>query len=277
MADPVPARAAQRPRQAGPLANDAATVLTRGWARIAAALVAAAFGWPAWAQPQPAVPLLSASTPPSAPASTAQHAESPDLAARYRVTWTAGGRSAQVQQWQLRRSAAEISWIKAAGREEIWRRDRSGIRLERVLRRDRHVIDYSAGELRTLGVQADWGALGSLFAEADLARLRRLPDPQRGAWPHYRGQVGGEQVDLRWDPVARLPVQLLRRSKSGQVLYQRLALRGAPAADWPQAGNGTEDFQRLDAADFGDMDYNPVVRQQEALDERAGWRAPHKH
>ena len=247
--------------------------MSLGTALVAVTLVAAALSLPALAQPLAASPQQAASPP----ASAAHDRSAPDLAARYRVTWTPRGRAAQVQQWQLQRSATEISWILGNGREDIWRRDTSGIRLERVLRRDRHVIDYSAGELRTLGVQADWQALGSLFAQADLARLRRLPDLQPGAVPHYRSDLDGEQVDLRWDPAARLPVQLLRRSKTGQVLYQRLALRAAPAADWPRAGAGTEDFQRLDAADFGDMDYNPVVRQEEARDARAGWRAPHSH
>ena len=77
--------------------------------------------------------------------------------------------------------------------------------------------------------------------------------------------------------MAKLPVQLLRHGKTGQVLYQRLALRDNAPADWPRAGAGTEDFQRLDAADFGDMDYNPVVRQEEARDALAGWRKPHPH
>ena len=241
-----------------------------GGALVAVALAAAAaVSLPALAQPWAPMPLPAASA--------AQVTAAPDLVARYRVTWTAPGRAAQVQQWQLQRSATEISWIKGGGREDIWRRDSSGIRLLRVLRNDRHLIDYSAGELRTLGVQADWQALGSLLTEADLARLRRLPDAQRGASHHYQGEPGGEWVDLRWDPVARLPVQLLRRSKTGQVLYQRLAQRDSHAADWPRAGAGTEDFQRLDAADFGDMGYNPVVRREEARDALAGWRVPHPH
>ena len=247
----------------------------------AAALAAAAFSPLAGSQPAPATPLAAASAaaglaPGPAPC-TACVSAAPDLAARFRVTWTPRGKPARAQQWQLQRSTTEISWIKGDGREDIWRRDASGIRLERVLRRDRHLIDYSAGELRTLGVQADWRALGSLLTDADLARLHRLPDPQPGAWPHYRGVLDGEQVDLRWDPAAHLPVQLLRRSKTGQVLYQRLALLATAPADWPRAGARTDDFERLDAADFGDMDDNPVVRQEEARDALAGWRTPHPH
>ena len=257
------------------------------WTVTASALAAAAFSPLAASQPVPATPIAAESRASTANAETGPAAgpvpgtsrvsAAPDLAARFRVTWTPRGHPAQAQQWQLQRSAAEVSWIKGDGREDIWRRDVSGIRLERVLRRDRHRIDYSAGELRTLGVQVDWRALGSLLTDADLARLHRLPDAQPGAWPHYRGVLDGEQVDLRWDPAAQLPVQLLRRGKAGQVLYQRLALLATAPAHWPRAGAGTDDFQRLDAADFGDMDDNPVVRQEEARDALAGWRKPHRH
>ncbi|GAP34226.1 hypothetical protein ISF6_4005 [Piscinibacter sakaiensis] len=42
-------------------------------------------------------------------------------------------------------------------------------------------------------------------------------------------------------------------------------------------GQRSADYLRLDAADFGDMDYDPVVRKAEALDIRLGWRTAHHH
>ena len=243
-----------------------------------------------WAQaevPRTAAPEVQARTALGDPL-----APQPDLAARFRVSFSAEGKPPQSQTWQLNRSATEIAWIKGHGNgiggtgkgiEEIWRRDRSGIRLERVLRADRHCVTYSAGELRTLGVNLAWRDLGSLFSEADLAQLKRIPPRPGsqsrlpGAAEHYRGSLANEQVDLVWDPVARLPVHLIRQSETGRVVYQRLAAWPDAPADWPSPGAGTADFQRLDAADFGDMDYHPVVRQEQARDERAGWRKPHAH
>ena len=75
--------------------------------------------------------------------------------------------------------------------------------------------------------------------------------------------------------MAQLPVRLARSGRSGRVLFERTALHAEAPASWPQAGAGIDHFQRLDAADFGDMIYNPVVRKTQALDERAGWRRPH--
>ncbi|WP_309624744.1 hypothetical protein [Methylibium sp.] len=37
------------------------------------------------------------------------------------------------------------------------------------------------------------------------------------------------------------------------------------------------DYLRIDAADFGDMEYDPIVRKAEAMDVKAGWRVAHRH
>lgn len=38
-----------------------------------------------------------------------------------------------------------------------------------------------------------------------------------------------------------------------------------------------DDYERLDAADLGDMDYDAFARKAEAYDVRLGWRQPHEH
>ena len=202
----------------------------------------------------------------------------PALAAQFRVTLTRPGQPAQQQTWQLTRSEALITWLKGSGTEELWRRDRSGIRLERVMRADRHVIDYSAGELRALAVAVDWADLATLFPADQLAQLTARPlRPSAGKTQHWAGRIGHDQVDLLWDPVAQLPLRLARRGPGGRVLFERTALRAVAPAHWPQAGAGSDDFQRVDASDFGDMAHNPVVRKAQAWDARAGWRQAHSH
>ena len=74
---------------------------------------------------------------------------------------------------------------------------------------------------------------------------------------------------------APLPVRLARSGPQGQVLFERIALHAQAPAAWPQAGAGLDDFQRVDASNFGDMAYNPVVCKAHALDQRAGWRRTH--
>ena len=199
----------------------------------------------------------------------------PALAARFRVTLARPGRPVQRQTWQLTRSGTLITWLKGPATEELWQRDRSGIRLARVMRSERHVIEYSAGELRTLEVAVDWPTLGSLFPAASLALLTPLGTHRVGQPQRWAGRIGAERVDLLWDPIHQLPVRLARWGPKGQVQFKRVALHASAPPEWPRAGADTNDFQRLDAADFGDMDYNPVVRRARAEDERAGWRQPH--
>jgi hypothetical protein len=51
----------------------------------------------------------------------------------------------------------------------------------------------------------------------------------------------------------------------------------AAPADWPRPRVQSADYLRLDAADFGDMEYGTVVKKSVALDVRLGWRAARGH
>ena len=198
----------------------------------------------------------------------------PNGQARFRVSWQATSGKRQQQIWLLQRSAQAISWIKGEHTEDLWRRDASGIRLARVMRAERHVLRYAAGELAALQVQIDWDALACLLSPKELAAL--APWPARRGW--RQGQLDGEAVTVHWDAQAALPWRLTRRSGKGQVQFERLAwVPGSPPATWPEPGAGTNDFTQLDAADFGDMADNLAVQRARMLDERAGWRHPHEH
>lgn len=209
----------------------------------------------------------------AAPASAAATQGWPALAARYRVAVRMRGQPEQVQTWQLERSADRIALVRGSV-EDLWLRDgRGAIALQRVLRDDRTVIEYSPGELKTLEVDVDWNALATLF---DPARLGSGTPAARGAVQRHVGRIGDERIMLLWDATLQLPRQLVREGPRGRVRYDLLATR-ADGASWPAAGAGIDDFRRLDAADFGDMEYDPVVRKAMAIDVRTGWRAAHEH
>ncbi len=225
-----------------------------------------------------------------APAGAAQQAAAPEaapaagwaaLSARYRVSAKLKGQvqSKSSQIWTLARAPQQISIVKP-NVEDIWWCDGQGsIGLKRVLRSDRHIIEYAPGELRALEVNVGWDALATVFDEALLTSMKRVSQIQRQGRPiqRFTGTLHAEQVDLEWDAGLRLPIKLTRRGAAGSVQYELLEQHAVAPANWPVAGAGTEDFTRLDAADFGDMEYNPVVRKAMAMDVRAGWRAEHMH
>ncbi len=180
------------------------------------------------------------------------------LAARYRVVViaesNASGSVVRQQEWVLVRQTDTVA-INKGSTEEIWQRDANGhITLQRVLHAQRTVVDYSSGELAALGIEVDWAEL-SCFGSA-------------------AGTAGVE-----WDDSLNLPKRFT------QVINDRTLVRfdllesrpGAPA-DWDLPGHRSAGYARIDAADFGDMAYDPAVRAAESLDVRAGWRpAAHRH
>jgi hypothetical protein len=252
--------------------------VVKGWA-LCGALVGALAGGP--------VPAGAHEDHVAAPVEPASAAVNPyplaDLSAQFKVSFRPAAANkasaASVQTWTLSRRADRITFVKGAI-EEIWTRDaRGGIGLSRIFRDDKAVADYSMGELKALGVQPRWETLGTLFDEAAIRMLMPRGVSTRAGREVYRftGKLGAEQVDLSWDATARLPVRLVRSGPAGRVSFELQATHDAAPAAWPIAGAGIDSFERIDAADFGDMESNLFVRKAYAYDVGLGWRTAHAH
>lgn len=222
----------------------------------------------------------------SAAAAWSRDANIVPLAVRYRVTVTPsakGNRNAapvRRQEWYFYRDARQVALLKGAI-DEVWHRDGSGrLSFERVFHDDRRTVEYSAGELASLGIQADWVALASFIDPQILRALRVVASG--GAGPRERlrlvGTVTGETLRVDWLPALQVPARIVKVGRDGQSTHiELLQHAAAPAAGWPVPGVRSAEYLRLDAADFGDMQYDRVVRKSEALDVRLGWRSLHPH
>lgn len=216
----------------------------------------------------------------------AAHAhEAVPLAARYVVTVeraSAGKHRDKPQHhtWYFYRDAQRIAVLKG-NVDEVWYRDaQQRISFERVFHDDQRVVDYSTGELATLQVNVDWASLSRFVDSAELAQLKLVSQQGKGrdTRMHMRGRLGKVLLDVDWLPALELPQRLTRHVQGvSTVRMQLVATAQTPQPNWPVAGEKSAHYLHLDAADFGDMDYDPVVRQSEALDARLGWRASHKH
>lgn len=206
------------------------------------------------------------------------------MSARYAVTITPAraGRSVPAGQhdWYFHRDRKQVALLKG-NIDEAWHRNERGhLRFERVFHEDGRAVDYSTGELLTLNVHADWTALSSFIDPRDLLNLRVQSRTGRGAEQRLRlvGVVGGESWTVDWLPALQLPARLVRSSRERGVIRLELKQQASVAPlHWPRPGARSADYLRLDAADFGDMDYETVVRKSEALDIRLGWRTAHAH
>jgi hypothetical protein len=202
------------------------------------------------------------------------------VAARYAVTVTAKTSAARQQVWHFYREPQRIALQKGAI-DEVWHRDEQGqVSFERIFHDQQRAVDYSAGELITLGVQAPWSALATFADPRSLAALRVVSHSGAGDSERVRlaGVVGNDTLRVEWLPALQLPARLTRTDRAGTITDMRLVQHAAQApAAWPVPGQRSSAYLRLDAADFGDMGYETVVRLSEALDVRLGWRQPHSH
>ena len=185
-------------------------------------------------------------------------ADAPSVAARYRVSVDTGlaapGSPGREQQWVFVRQPDRVA-VNKGDSEEIWQRlPHGGVTLQRVLHRQQRVVDYSAGELAALHVEVDWAAL-SRFAS---------PEPAASA---------------EWDDTLQLPRRITQRLRGHTMVRIELLEWSTQApANWVLPGTRSADYLHIDAADFGDMAYDPAVRAAEALDVQAGWRQHgHRH
>jgi hypothetical protein len=180
------------------------------------------------------------------------------LVAKYRVAVISGAGTGsgvvRQQEWIFVREVDRIA-INKGGTEEIWHRGTHGtITLQRVLHAQQRVVDYSAGELAALGVDVNW------------SELSRFASQSRPA-------------GVEWDDKQQLPVQILQAWGERKVVrFDLLEWHATPPADWVLPGARGLNYVHLDAADFGDMGYDPAVKAAVALDVQAGWRqATHGH
>ena len=180
------------------------------------------------------------------------------LAAKYRVVVIAGsnasGSVVRQQEWVFWRQADTVA-VHKGSTEEIWQRDAQGrITLQRVLHAQRTVVDYSAGELATLGIEVNW---------SELCRF---------------GSTAGT-AGVEWDGQLNLPARLTQLINGRTLVrFDLLESRPGAPADWDLPGHRSAGYAHLDAADFGDMAYDPAVKAAESLDVQAGWRqAAHRH
>lgn len=203
----------------------------------------------------------------------------PVIAARYEVSVLPAKGSAKARQthtWYFFRDAQRVAVVKGDS-EEAWFRDaQERVRFERTFHDEQRVVEYSTGELATLGVTTDWQAIATFIDARELALLE--PMAARGgdsrAAPVLVGKVGAATLRVQWMPDLQLPALAERREADGSRVRLVLKQSASPApATWPQPGVRGADYLRIDAADFGDMAQDPTVRKAEAMDVSIGWRS----
>lgn len=196
-------------------------------------------------------------------------------AARYQETRGDGDGHAHghTGEWVFIRNGAQVE-LGRGGYVELWERDERGeISWQRVFHDEHKLISYTPGELRTEQRAPSWEVLNSIIDARLLGSLRRVGATRYlgHAATRYRGDVGGERIEVLWLDAEKLPAAVSRRDKTHSYQLRLRELRAAPLPGWPRADLArAADYEFIDGSDLGDREYDPFVRKVLAMDEAHG-------
>lgn len=234
-------------------------------------LLAAVVLWTSVAQSDPTAPTGANA---SAMSKDAQ-ATPKTLAARFEIRITdPTGQTVDKGEWYWMREPNRIETFRPNLQiAEVWERNERGdLSLRRIFPADRRVVDYQPGDLRAMHIEPVWSSLGSVLDPRLLDRLKavgvkKLPEGDAVA---YTGEIDGEQIEVWWLEDASLPARLVRRKDKREFTLTLQALFSTPPVDWPRIHTSVmSEYRVIDAADLGDMQYDPFVHKLEQFDAAA--------
>ena len=202
------------------------------------------------------------------------------LAAHYQETRRVTGTHKESADWYFTRQNNQVESVRGDN-AEVWQRDERGeLTLTRVFHHDRKLIQYTPGELRTQGRQKDWSALNTIIDPRRNTALKQVGSVSFLGRPatRYTGKLGEEKIEVVWLTKEALAAKLVRSGRYVSITLELKELRAAPDSSWPQANLAkAEKYAYLDAADLGDMEYDPFIQRVLGVDSGHGAQAHHTH
>ncbi len=202
------------------------------------------------------------------------------IAARYEETRSITDVPDESSVWYFIRQPNQVEILRA-DYAEIWQRDERGeLSFTRVFHADRTLIQYTPGQLRTEGLQKNWSVLNTIIDPRRLLALEQVGTVTFLDRPalRYEGQLGDQRIEIIWLIEENLVARFVHSTRDATVLLELKDLRSSPDSTWPQAGLATVDaYTALDAADLGDMEYDPFVKRVLAGDSAQGSHEHYAH
>ena len=191
-------------------------------------------------------------------------AEPPAVFARFALTRGDG----HIEHLELSRQSGRIEHrFVERGYSELWLRDARG-ELEHVRSYPRagKSVHYTSGDLRTISLSPDWGALSSLLGSGELASLKPTGAEQKLHQRRarvLRGQLRAQPARLSWLDDVALPAELVLGQGKSKVVISLLSVEDCTPA---LCSSTLASLRSLEFADLGDMEYDPFVRSFLAQD-----------
>lgn len=172
----------------------------------------------------------------------------------------------QQANWYLIRETDQVKTYNQSRQQgELWRRDAQGrIEHQRLFPADKKVVEYTQGQLITMKRLPEWDHVATLIDHHERGSLKKTGERQvmgQTAWV-LEGKLHGADTIIWWLPVLQLPARMETRVGAlRSVMELQSTYAQAPAAwNWFDS-TVTDQYDRIDASDFGDMESDPFVQR----------------
>ncbi|WP_428623689.1 hypothetical protein [Sedimenticola sp.] len=163
------------------------------------------------------------------------------------------------QQWRFWRTGNHVEKsIPSIGRSEVWEKRGDEISFSHHFIDLERAVDYTSGDLKALGQYPDWDEVAHIISPSMLEKLVKVSTRRVFGYDAvvYSGQFNATDVEIVWIDELKLPA-LIREVHQGQEFSVHL-LEIYPARKAPWSRPVTSYFKRLDYADLGDNEADPV-------------------
>jgi len=174
------------------------------------------------------------------------------------------------QRWHLWRTASKIETQSADGSSgEVWLRDSNdNISMRRLFHKEKRIIEFTSGDLRTLSRYPEWTDRAELIEFGLLSRLKLTGTVMvlGHKAQRYQGQINGVDLEILWLAEYRLPALVRRVFAGREVSMHLLELHPLESSPWKQ--KDVSDYQAMDYADMGDNESDPFISSLSHKDTR---------
>jgi hypothetical protein len=193
----------------------------------------------------------------------------PSIAVTYEVRT-----SNQKQDWFMDRKKNAISTYNGVNQQgELWTRNQDGeIEHTRLFMKDKKLVEYTTGELKTMNKFPNWGQLASVFSPKDMARLKITGEKMEFGKKVIvlEGEINKVKTLVWWIPELQIPAYVLQKQGNIDSSMLLKEIFTQTPSEWKWANQATLDtFSKIDASDIGDMENDPFVKKLLEMDGHA--------
>lgn len=172
----------------------------------------------------------------------------------------------QKNEWFMDRKINTIATFNGMNQQgEVWTRNQNGeIEYTRFFLKDKKLVEYTTGELKTRNIFPNWAKLASMYNPKDIELLKRVgkKDLFGRQVVVLEGEINKVQTVIWWIPELQIPAFVQQKQGNIDWSISLKEIFTQTPSSWQWANPATLDtFSKIDASDLGDMESDPFVKK----------------